>query len=417
MKKSFFLLLSIFLSVLNFNCSDNNSNEEDNNIAPIIEIVIPETDIQILSGHSIYVLTDASDPDGQIDSVYFEFNGENVAQISSIPYEFSINTSGYGIGTYELKVIASDNLGKLTESEVILVEIYEPEPPTPTVAILDPTYVGLFSVEIPSVVFGYGMVTERGVCWGTSSGAIRDENLQNYIISESIYPYEDLHKISNLGRNTTFFIRAYIIDNQSNIMYSENEVQVTTASDFYSETGTFIDSRDGQEYEWVEINGITWMAENLRYDGCSTDFDYDDPINQEYYGRLACYSCPDGWRIPTYNEYLDLIKYLGGNETAGKYLKYSDSFFWDTAYASNETLFSALPGGHKRPGSVYTWDNPEYEVGEKGYLKCRYIEATGAVYEAYLVIGNDTEVYLTIDDPSPNGPGWYYVSTRCILDY
>ena len=30
-------------------------------------------------------------------------------------------------------------------------------------------------------------------------------------------------------------------------------------------TGIWVDSRDKQEYKWVEINGTIWMAENLNF--------------------------------------------------------------------------------------------------------------------------------------------------------
>ncbi|WP_179019970.1 FISUMP domain-containing protein [Winogradskyella forsetii] len=340
MRRSFWLSVSVLLAILYLSCSDNNS-DEDVNLAPVIEIVTPESDLEIILGSNLYVLAEASDLDGQIDSVYFEFNGQNVAQVSSIPYEFTIDTDLYDIGTYELKVIASDNLGKLTESEVVLIDIYELGPPTPVITLNSPTFIGLFSAKISTNVLGYGLVSEWGICWNTSGQPVKDENLQNYLISDDSYPNDDTYNITNLERNTEYYFRGYIIDNQSNIIYSEEEFQVQTASDFYSETGTFTDERDGQEYLWVKINEQTWMAENLRYADCLSDYDYDDAIDQENYGKLGCYSCPDGWRIPTNNDYQSLFDYLGGNETAAKYLKSDDSFFWDPTYATNESLFSA----------------------------------------------------------------------------
>ena len=93
--------------------------------------------------------------------------------------------------------------------------------------------------------------------------------------------------------------------------------------------GTMTDPRDGKTYRTVQIEGMTWMAENLNYADNKVGISHCFNDNEEIcnlYGRLysrdaamnssnCAFSstcslgsepiqgiCPDGWHIPTYSE-------------------------------------------------------------------------------------------------------------------
>jgi uncharacterized protein (TIGR02145 family) len=143
---------------------------------------------------------------------------------------------------------------------------------------------------------------------------------------------------------------------------------------FAQQKGTFKDTRDGKTYKTVKIGKQTWMAENLNYaaegskcggtgnlqtkvhDGSGGGYTSyplldENTKNCDKYGRLynwsgamafdsnclsdlaqlqICYSqvlekhtdiCPDGWHVPSNEEWNVLVNFAGGEKTAGSKLK------------------------------------------------------------------------------------------------
>ena len=113
---------------------------------------------------------------------------------------------------------------------------------------------------------------------------------------------------------------------------------------------TIVDGRDGQVYKIVKIGDQVWFAENLNYqvDGSRC---YDDrPENCEIYGRLynwrtALTACPEGWRLPSTQDWRELIGFLGGEEVA--HIKMTKVGAWRSELwvPTNESGFSGLPAG------------------------------------------------------------------------
>ncbi|MCD4729174.1 MAG: T9SS type A sorting domain-containing protein [Bacteroidales bacterium] len=131
---------------------------------------------------------------------------------------------------------------------------------------------------------------------------------------------------------------------------------------------------EDEVYNTVLIGEQCWMKENLNVgiridgsvhvsnDGVLEKYCYNDNIsNCELYGALyhwkemMLYSttqgiqgiCPEGWHLPSDDEWTTLINYLGGEEIAGGKLKEKGTIHWDSPNtgATNESGFFALPGG------------------------------------------------------------------------
>ncbi|MEA3496193.1 MAG: FISUMP domain-containing protein [Bacteroidota bacterium] len=83
---------------------------------------------------------------------------------------------------------------------------------------------------------------------------------------------------------------------------------------------TFKDSRDNELYKTVEIGNQTWMAENLRYITSDNSWYYDnDASKANAHGRLYTLSaaksaCPEGWHLPSDEEWKELEMELGMTE-------------------------------------------------------------------------------------------------------
>lgn len=108
------------------------------------------------------------------------------------------------------------------------------------------------------------------------------------------------------------------------------------------------DSRDGQKYKTVKIGNQVWTAENMNYktEESSKCRFYDEEKCKKY-GRTYSYKdaldvCPEGWRLPTYNDFYALIQTVGGKDVAGKALKSRED--WpEKTQRMDEYGFSALP--------------------------------------------------------------------------
>ncbi len=139
---------------------------------------------------------------------------------------------------------------------------------------------------------------------------------------------------------------------------------------------------DGNNYPVVQIGAQIWMAENLKTtkfnDGSSipietnntawfnlTTFAYcwyeNDISKRDQYGALYNWHtvnrgnlCPAGWHIPDDDEWTVLTTFLGGESVAGGKLKETGTAHWSpNTDASNETGFTALPGGMRGNGGYF----------------------------------------------------------------
>ena len=121
----------------------------------------------------------------------------------------------------------------------------------------------------------------------------------------------------------------------------------------------------GKVYNTVEIGTQCWLKENLNYESGNSWCYENDPSNCETYGRLYDWStavsvCPDGWHLPTDDEWKTLLGFVDSEygvgdpvwdgeswigSDAGKKLK-STSGWADSGNGTDDFGFAAMPGGY-----------------------------------------------------------------------
>jgi uncharacterized protein (TIGR02145 family) len=247
----------------------------------------------------------------------------------------------------------------------------------PSVQTLKVENVTMSSALVSGVVEdpGSDVITEKGICW--SSDESEPDIFANKAKVNAWEEGEFTVKLKDLDPETTYYVRAYAI-NQFGIGYGE-------VLHFNYEWETIQDI-DGNVYRIVTIGDQTWTMDNWKSthyrDGSPISINEDDenwktggpalPMmcwydnnreeNDSLYGALYNYYAvanpliaPEGWRVPSIEDYDQLQAFLGGYYVGGGKAKTTGPE-WEApnAGATNESHFSAMPGGGRSSGGF--WD-------------------------------------------------------------
>ena len=194
--------------------------------------------------------------------------------------------------------------------------------------------------------------------------------------------------------NSTNKSTAQLIEKEKPLKDAQSPVKETAKKPVDdSPNGTFVDERDRKTYKYVTIGKMIWMAENLNFK-IEDSWCYDDKnANCKKYGRLYNYdaamnACPEGWHLPSLNEWKYLFSVVEGKRIddiglgimkskVAKKLKSTSG--WDEGWDDNgkrsgngdDTYgFAALPAGirtiHDDFNSLgeyaFFWTSTEYHT-------------------------------------------------------
>jgi len=137
----------------------------------------------------------------------------------------------------------------------------------------------------------------------------------------------------------------------------------------------FTDKRDGNVYRTITIEGLTWMAENLRFkSNAGASFLDNDANNIPSYGVLyewktAQNACPAGWRLPSGSDFQALANHFEQKETWGKIASDPSSFGIQLGGMQDyEGTFSEMDE------SGYYWTSTEYDKRNAEYFSYLMID-------------------------------------------
>ena len=187
--------------------------------------------------------------------------------------------------------------------------------------------------------------------------------------------------------------------------------------------GVDIVSYQGYDYEIVEIGGQCWFAENLKAENYRNgEAIHSDLGNDQWgetnegafaesvpdYGLLynwyavddARQLCPEGWSVPSDEDFTELVEFLG-SETAGIQLKSTSG--WYLGNGSNSSGFNGYPNG------IREWNGGVYDVGARAWFWSSTANSpNGGVYRSL----SNTDIFVTSDwRSSVNG-----MSIRCVKE-
>ncbi|MBN2520591.1 MAG: T9SS type A sorting domain-containing protein [Bacteroidales bacterium] len=370
------------------------------------------------------VIGDAGEINGKLKICKGEKNVTySIAPITNaIYYEWKLPSGIIGYSnTNTIEVNVSDNavsgqvfvkgMSDCNEGKESSLNIEVNEPTLPTIVTSEVNTVTFYDAICNGILLDEGCpkILNQGFCWSISENPTIDDT--KILLDPHLGIFSG--KIEGLIPGNTYYIRSYAT-NYGGTSYGE-QISFTALG---AEEWNNISDIEGNMYSTVTIGSQVWLAENLRTtkfnDGTEISlitnnnswknassaaycWYSNDIANKKPHGALYNYFtvetgllCPQGWRVPTYNDWSQLYDFLilngfnydgsnSGNKIS-KALAYISSWDYSSTIGSpgnydypqkrNASGFSAIASGARRGDNGLTdyiglsaswWSNSEMQ--------------------------------------------------------
>lgn len=286
-------------------------------------------------------------------------------------------------------------------------------------------------------------VTYKESCMEVKGTTDDGRDYLNTLISSSFVTTGQTHTCQGSGESK----HALWAADNSSVSWESLHMEESSSAEYPGDWSSDTDSStklqsvtdiDGNVYRTVVIGDQHWMAENLKVTkyrngdnitnitaasswnsdtsgayGVYVSSEIDATTYLDSYGRLYNWYavdnsggiCPEGWHVPTADEYDALSTYLGGNSVAGGKLKETGTDHWNSSNtgATNEYGFTALPAGFR------AYNNGTFSsVGVYNYL---WVSDSNGSNATFWYLNTNTTLFRTGSTVKTYG-----FSVRCLED-
>lgn len=260
-------------------------------------------------------------------------------------------------------------------------------PTVPTLIIDSIRNITKTSADIWAKVTNYGGVSaQHGFVWDTLPNPTKNRYLNISYNGAGLASYTN--SLQNLKPGTIYYVKAYATnvagDGYSDEIVFQTDTVYVPPPPPPPPTPTSLTDIDGNVYPVVKIANKHWISKNLdvtHYKNGDTIPQVQDPAawaslttgawcyyenqttNGTTYGKLYNWYAmndprgiaPEGWHVPTDDEWVAMIDSLGGSSVAGGKLKATT--LWDSpnTAATNSSGFTGFPGGARLPAGTFDY--------------------------------------------------------------
>ncbi len=185
----------------------------------------------------------------------------------------------------------------------------------------------------------------EGIPSGTYKCVFSQDEKEIQGVLEIVGNQENVYTINILAgtiiRNESTSLTQIKISQQENSAINDHPNQDNPSKSFVA-NDILVDSRDGKQYRTVKIANKLWMKDNLNYE-VEQNYYYGSMDYYQKYGRLYEYqdalkACPDGWRLPTLNDWDEALKTVADQKKTPKGKPSWFAFYLEEQVTNHENL-------------------------------------------------------------------------------